>query len=81
MKQGDWFLFNLFTVSLKCHTGQYGQSQALQLTVDSFGKRNFLVAYGKKSLEEILIKYGLWPEINHRIVGSSEFRRSHGLHG
>ena len=26
------------------------------LTVDSFGKRNFLVAYGKKSLEEIFFK-------------------------
>ena len=47
MKQGDCFLFHLFTVSLKCHTGQYVQSQALQLTVDSFGKQNFLVAYGK----------------------------------
>ena len=23
-----------------------------------------------------LIKYGLWPEINHRIIGSSEFRRN-----
>ena len=33
MKQGDCFLFHLFTVSLKCHTGQYVQSQALQLTV------------------------------------------------
>ena len=27
------------------------------------------VAYGKKSLEEIFFLYGLWPEINHRIIG------------
>ena len=54
MKQGDCFLFHLFTVSLKCHTGQYGQSQALQLTVSENGF--FLVAYGKKSFVEILFK-------------------------
>ena len=27
--------------------------------------RGFLVAYGKKSLEEIFLKNGLWPEIIH----------------
>ena len=42
------------------------------LTVDSFGKRYFLVAYGKKSLEEIFNK--IWPMARNQ---SSDHRNLH----
>ena len=49
--------------------------QALQLTVDSFGKWIFLVAYGKKSLEEIFNK--IWPMARNQ---SSDHRNLDGIY-
>jgi len=37
--------------------------------LDGFRRMSFWGLLRKKSLEEIFNKYGLWPEINHRIIG------------